>query len=94
MIHDLPKYEFERSVLKIIPEIPGVYIYFDKDGKIALQSLPSDIINKVQISDTKTKKEELTKQAASSNNASINLTIDEDKNKAGQQGAFACYVKG
>ena len=55
--------------------------FFDKDGKIALQSLPSDIINKVQISDTKTKKEELTKQAATSNNASINLTIDEDKNK-------------
>lgn len=55
--------------------------FFDKDGKIALQSLPSDIINKVQISDTKTKKEELTKQTASSNNASINLTIDENKNK-------------
>lgn len=55
--------------------------FFDKDGKIALQSLPSDIIKKVQITDTKTKKEELTKQAASSNNASINLTIDEDKNK-------------
>ena len=55
--------------------------FFNKDGKIALQSLPSDIINKVQISDTKTKKEELAGQAASSNNASINLTIDEDKNK-------------
>lgn len=55
--------------------------FFDKDGKIALQSLPADIINKVQVSDTKTKKEELTKQAASSNNASINLTIDEEKNK-------------
>ena len=35
--------------------------FFDKDGKIALQSLPSDIINKVQITDTKTKKEELSK---------------------------------
>jgi hypothetical protein len=33
--------------------------FFDKDGKIALQSLPSDIINKVQVSDTKTKKEEV-----------------------------------
>lgn len=55
--------------------------FFDKDGKIALQNLPSDIINKVQITDTKTKKEETTGQAASSNNASINLTIDEDKNK-------------
>lgn len=55
--------------------------FFDKDGKIALQNLPSDLINKVQITDTKTKKEEATGQAASSNNASINLTIDEDKNK-------------
>jgi hypothetical protein len=55
--------------------------FFDKDGKIALQNLPSDIINKVQVTDTKTKKEEQSGQAASSNNASINLTIDEDKNK-------------
>jgi hypothetical protein len=64
--------------------------FFDKDGKIALQSLPSDIINKVQITDTKTKKEELTNQAASSNNASINLTIDEDKNK----GFFGKFMGG
>ncbi|HLF51134.1 outer membrane beta-barrel protein, partial [Flavobacterium sp.] len=64
--------------------------FFDKDGKIALQSLPSDIINKVQISDTKTKKEELSGQASSSNNASINLTIDEDKNK----GFFGKFMGG
>ena len=55
--------------------------FFDKDGKIALQNLPSNIINKVQVTDTKTKKEEKTGQVASSNNASLNLTIDEDKNK-------------
>ena len=55
--------------------------FFDKDGKIALQNLPSDIINKVQVSDTKTTKEEKTGQAATSNNASINLTIDDKKNK-------------
>lgn len=55
--------------------------FFDKDGKVALQNLPSEIINKVQITDTKTKKEEQTGQQATSNNASINLTIDEDKNK-------------
>jgi len=61
--------------------------FFDKDGKIAIQSLPSDIIEKVQITDTKTKKEELTKQASNSNNASINLTIDEKKNN-GIQGKF------
>jgi hypothetical protein len=64
--------------------------FFDKDGKIALQNLPSDIINKVQVTDTKTKKEEITGQAASSNNASINLTIDEDKNK----GFFGKFMAG
>jgi hypothetical protein len=64
--------------------------FFDKDGKIALQNLPSDIINKVQVTDTKTKKEEITGQTASSNNASINLTIDEDKNK----GLFGKFIAG
>jgi len=64
--------------------------FFDKDGKIALQSLPSEIINKIQITDAKTKKEEVTKQAASSNNASINLTIDENKNK----GLFGKFMAG
>ncbi len=55
--------------------------FFDKDGKVALQNLPSNIINKVQVTDTKTKKEEKTGANASTNNASINLTIDENKNK-------------
>lgn len=64
--------------------------FFDKDGKIALQNLPSDIINKVQVTDAKTKKEELSGQAASSNNASINLTIDEKKNK----GLFGKFMAG
>lgn len=64
--------------------------FFDKDGKIALQNLPSEIINKVQISDTKTKKEELSGEKATSNNASINLTIDEDKNK----GLFGKFMAG
>lgn len=64
--------------------------FFDKDGKIALQNLPSDIINKVQVTDTKTKKEEITGKVASSNNASINLTIDENKNK----GLFGKFMAG
>lgn len=64
--------------------------FFDKDGKIALQNLPSEIINKVQVTETKTKKEELSGQAASSNNASINLTIDEKKNK----GLFGKFMAG
>jgi hypothetical protein len=64
--------------------------FFDKDGKIALQNLPSDIIKKVQVTDTKTKTEEKTGAAASSNNASINLTIDEDKHK----GLFGKFMGG
>lgn len=55
--------------------------FFDKDGKIALQNLPANLINKVQVTDTKTKKEEMSGRKASGNEASINLTIDENKNK-------------
>jgi len=55
--------------------------FFDKDGKVALQNLPAELINKVQVTDTKTKQQELSGQKATGDNASINLTIDEDKNK-------------
>lgn len=64
--------------------------FFDKDGKIALQNLPSDIINKVQVTDSKTKAEEISGKPASSDAASINLTIDEDKNK----GLFGKFTGG
>lgn len=55
--------------------------FFDKDGAIALKNLPADIIKKVQVSDFKTKKEELSKQESTSDFSSINITIDEKKNK-------------
>ncbi|MBA0884782.1 TonB-dependent receptor [Flavobacterium undicola] len=55
--------------------------FFGEDGKIALQNLPSEIIKKVQVSDTKTKEQEFTKQASTTNTSSINLTIEKDKNK-------------
>ncbi|MXN91090.1 outer membrane beta-barrel protein [Flavobacterium sp. Sd200] len=55
--------------------------FFDRDGKIALKNLPASLINKVQVSDTKTKEEELLNRRASGNNSSINFTIDEKKNK-------------
>jgi len=55
--------------------------FFDENGQIALQNLPADMIDKVQVSDTKTKKEELAGQQASGENASINLTIKKDRNK-------------
>lgn len=55
--------------------------FFDKDGKIALQNLPAEIINKIQVTAKKTKEEEQTGQEAKGTEASINITIDEDKNK-------------
>lgn len=55
--------------------------FFDRDGAIALKNLPAEIIQKVQVSDFKTKKEELSKQESTSDYSSINLTIDEKKNK-------------
>jgi len=55
--------------------------FFDRDGAIALKNLPAEIIQKIQVSDFKTKKEELSKQESTSDYSSINLTIDEKKNK-------------
>jgi hypothetical protein len=55
--------------------------FFDTNGQIAIKNLPAEIIDKVQVSDTKTKKEELAGQKAAGDNSSINLTIKKDKNK-------------
>ena len=55
--------------------------FFDRDGAMILKNLPADIIKKVQVSDFKTKKEELAKEESTSDNSSINFTIDEKKNK-------------
>lgn len=64
--------------------------FFDKDGALALKNLPADLISKVQVSDFKTKKEELAKQESTSDYSSINLTIDEKKNK----GYFGKFLGG
>jgi len=64
--------------------------FFDRNGAIALKNLPADLISKVQVSDFKTKKEELAKQESSSDFSSINLTIDEKKNK----GYFGKFLGG
>jgi len=64
--------------------------FFDRDGAMALKNLPAEVINKIQVSDFKTKKEEYSKDQAASDNASINLTIDEDKNK----GYFGKFMGG
>lgn len=55
--------------------------FFDKDGKIALQNLPADIIKNIQFTTTKTKEEELSGKKPKSNTTTINFNIDEKKNK-------------
>jgi hypothetical protein len=64
--------------------------FFSEDGKIALQNLSADMIKKVQVSNTKTKEEEMSKQGSTSNTATINLTLSEDKNK----GIFGKFMGG
>ncbi|MFV8268383.1 outer membrane beta-barrel protein [Flavobacterium sp. GT2N3] len=64
--------------------------FFDRDGAMALKNLPAEIISKIQVSDFKTKKEELSKQESTSDFSSINLTIEEKKNK----GFFGKFLGG
>ncbi|MFL9836201.1 outer membrane beta-barrel protein [Flavobacterium sp. ST-75] len=54
--------------------------FFDSDGTIALQNLPADIIDKIQLSDTKTEAEKISGERGSGENISINLTIKKNKN--------------
>ncbi|MFD0701511.1 TonB-dependent receptor [Myroides pelagicus] len=55
--------------------------FFNEDGIVALENLPAEIIKKVQVTDKKTKKEKFTGERSRNDDASINITIDEDKNK-------------
>lgn len=64
--------------------------FFDRNGALILKNLPAELIQKVQVVDLKTKKEEMSKQEASSDNSRINLTIIEEKNK----GIFGKFLGG
>ena len=64
--------------------------FFDKQGVMILKNIPAEIINKIQVSDFKTKKEELSKQNSTSDFSSINLTINDKKNK----GIFGKFLGG
>ena len=55
--------------------------FFGDDPKIATKNLPKELIDKIQVVDTKTKSEEFTGEEGDSENKTINLTIEEDKNK-------------
>ncbi|AOW09366.1 outer membrane beta-barrel protein [Flavobacterium gilvum] len=64
--------------------------FFDKNGAIILKNLPAEVVSKVQVSDFKTKKQELSKESSTSDDSSINFTIDEKKNK----GYFGKFLGG
>lgn len=55
--------------------------FFGNDPLIATKNLPKDIINKVQVVDTKTEAEAFTGKAGDSDNKTINVTIKKDRNK-------------
>lgn len=55
--------------------------FFGNDPKIATKNLPKEIIDKIQVVDTKTKSEEFTGKAGDPDNKTVNITIKKDKNK-------------
>ncbi|MCL6219737.1 outer membrane beta-barrel protein [Zunongwangia pacifica] len=55
--------------------------FFGDDPKIATKNLPKEIIEKIQVSNQKTRSEEFTGKAGDPDNKTINITIKEDKNK-------------
>ena len=55
--------------------------FFGDDPKIATKNLPKSIIEKLQVVDTKTKEQEFTGEDGDAENKTINITIDEDKNR-------------
>ena len=55
--------------------------FFGSDFKIATKNLPKEIIDKIQVVDTKTKAEAFTGEDGDKENKTINITIKEDKNK-------------
>ena len=55
--------------------------FFGNDPKIATKNLPKEIIDKIQVVDTKTRTEEFTGKAGDPDNKTINVTIKKDKNK-------------
>ena len=55
--------------------------FFNKDGSIALETFPADIIKKIQFTTSKTKEEEYTGRTPKSDSMTVNFNIDEKNNK-------------
>lgn len=55
--------------------------FFGDDPTIATRNLTKDIVEKIQVTDTKTEEEAFSGEDGDQENKTINLTISEDKNK-------------
>ncbi len=55
--------------------------FFGDDPKVALKNLPKEIIDKIQVTESKTAEQKATGEDGDANVSEINITIDEDKNK-------------
>ncbi|NVK53228.1 MAG: outer membrane beta-barrel protein [Flavobacteriaceae bacterium] len=64
--------------------------FFGNDSKIALENLTKDIIDKIQVTDTKTKSEAFTGEVGEKTNKTINISIKKEYNR----GAFGRIVAG
>jgi len=55
--------------------------FFGDDPTIATRNLTKEIVDKIQVTDTKTDSEAFNDEAGDDQNKTINITIDEEKNK-------------
>ena len=55
--------------------------FFGNDPQVALKNLPKEIIDKIQVTESKTEEQKANGEAGDANVSEINITIDEDKNK-------------
>ncbi|WP_194850962.1 outer membrane beta-barrel protein [Nonlabens antarcticus] len=55
--------------------------FFGDDPQIALKNLPKDIIDKIQVTESKTEEQKQSGDSGDDNASEINITIDKDKNK-------------
>ena len=68
--------------------------FFGNDPKIAMQNLPSAIVDKVQITDTKTTEEEMTGDPATGDTKTINITLKKGMDHGYFGRAYAGYGTG
>ncbi|WP_157691871.1 outer membrane beta-barrel protein [Polaribacter sp. KT25b] len=62
--------------------VDGMKFFGEQKGDIALKNLPSNVVNKVQVTDYKTDNQKFTGEESDSGTKEINFTIKKGKNRA------------